>query len=90
MIRIPGHTTRAAVTPFVGSRFVRKERINSYRDRVCAKFLSGSSVDDEILKIHNQLSIDATGRPIGTESKKLQEGSNADPHSVEEDERLFD
>ena len=63
MIRIPGQATRAAVTPFVQSWYVRPERIVAYRDRVCKKFLSVAEVDSALLEVHNQLSISVTGRP---------------------------
>jgi hypothetical protein len=68
MVRIPGRPTRAAVTPHVEPRFVRAERIAAYRDKACAGFLRAAEVDEALLKIHNQLSMEATGRPLQTDA----------------------
>ena len=67
MIRIPGQPTKAAVTPFVKSWHVRPEVLAEYTDLINRKFLRAAEVDEALLKVHNQLSIDARGRPLETD-----------------------
>jgi TraM recognition site of TraD and TraG len=64
MIRIPGKPTRAAITPFVKPWHVRPETVAAYRERMCDRFLRASDVDKALLKVHNDLSIAATGSPL--------------------------
>ena len=65
MIRVPGKATSAAVTPFVTPRYVRPEVLAAYREKASQKFLTAAvGVDQALFKVHNQLSIDATGKPL--------------------------
>lgn len=64
MIRIPGQQTKAAVTPFVKSWYVRSNVIAAYRDRICNSFLPAAEVDRRLFEAHNRLAIEATGKPL--------------------------
>jgi hypothetical protein len=80
MIRIPGKPTRAAVTPFVKSRYVRPEVLAAYKDRISENFLGAAEVDAALLEVHNQLSIAATGRSLqGDDPHEMLEFSQPPP-----------
>jgi hypothetical protein len=63
-VRIPGRPTKAAVTPFVKSWYVKPERIEEYKDSLLKNFLTPAEVDRAIFKIHNDLAIEVKGRPL--------------------------
>lgn len=65
MIRIPGMTTRAAVTPYVKSWRVRERNVGEYTGKLRQGFLSAANVDKALFEIHDRLSMAATGRPFG-------------------------
>ena len=89
MIRIPGQPTRAAVTPFVRSWYVRQSGIAEYRARKCKGFLAAEEVDAALFEVHNKLSIAATGQPLAADPQGWRPLANGD-QGGESDEDLFD
>lgn len=79
MIRIPGEPTRAAITPFVNVWHVNPETLAKYKDRVSGQFLHATEVDAALFGLHNQLSIEVTGRPLQRDMKAVLEFSDAPP-----------
>jgi hypothetical protein len=84
MVRIPGKPTRAAVTPFVKSWYVRPEVIAAYRDLLCERFLPAKEVDQALFNIRNQLTLEATGIPLtaGSEPELKAPTTPDDPNAA--------
>jgi hypothetical protein len=84
MIRIPGKSTRAAVTPFVKSWYVRPEVIAAYRNLLCERFLPAKEVDQALFNIRNQLTLEATGIPLtaGSEPELKAPKTPDDPNAA--------
>jgi hypothetical protein len=84
MVRVPGKPTRAAVTPFVKSWYVRPEVVAAYKDRISDKFLSAAEVDHALFELRNRLSIEATGHSLQIGGQEMVEFSEAPPPTFRE------
>jgi hypothetical protein len=86
MIRMPGKRTVAAVTPFVKSWHVRPDAIAAYKQSINRAFLTPAEVDQALFEVHNQLSIEVSGRPLQIEPKQVLEFSGPPPSTFREDD----